>query len=133
MTHRDTKASGALLGVLVLGVAGCGGDVANVTGTASRADGSPLADVRVMARSANGKWFSGVTDAAGQYELGSPETGPGVPAGEYQVSLVEDRGGMESMKPPQFPARYANPSESLLSIKVAAGESKVFDIQVTAN
>jgi hypothetical protein len=126
-------ATGALLAGLILSLAGCGGESAKVTGTVRRADGSPLPDVRVMARSADGKWYSGMTDAAGQYELGSTESGRGVPPGDYQASLVEDRGGMDSMKPPQFPARYGNPSESLLSFSVAAGESKIFDIDVKTN
>jgi hypothetical protein len=133
MISRGTMAISALLGMAALTAVGCGGDLASVTGTAQTADGAPLVGVRVMARSVAGKWFSGTTDEAGRYELGDVEAGPGVPPGDYQVSLVEDRGGMDSMRPPQFPTRYGNPDESRLWITVAAGESQVYDIKTTAN
>ncbi len=133
MIPRGTTAISALLALAALSAAGCGNKLASVSGTARTAEGAPLVGIRVMARSAAGKWFSGTTDDAGRYELGGPKSGPGIPPGDYQVSLVEDRGGMDSTKPPQFPARYGNPDESRLWISVAAGESQVYDITTTIN
>ncbi len=112
-------------------LAGCGGDLAFVAGRASRPDGKPVVGANVIARSeVSGKSVSGVTDSDGHYSLALPESGAGVPPGEYKVAVVENRGMSDNMRPATISAKYSNPDQSGLSFTVVAGDDKVFDIVV---
>ena len=115
-------------------LSGCGGDGrAAVSGRVVRADGSPLAGARVIARSdATGKSANDATDADGQYELGGETPGDGVPPGDYAVIVIEDRGQTDGMRPATIAGKYADPAQSGLAFSVAPGEIKTFDITVDA-
>ena len=131
MTQRF-KAVG--LAVLAALLCGCGGDGrAAVTGRVVRADGSPLAGARVVARSdTTGKSASDSTNAEGRFELGGETPGDGVLPGDYAVIVIEDRGQTDGMRPASIAGKYADPAQSGLAFSVAPGETKTFDITVEA-
>ena len=109
--------------------AGCGGSShAEVHGRVTRHDGTPLAGATVTARSdATGKWARGATDADGHFRLGGAKAGDGIAAGEYYVTVAEDRGDMGQL-PATIPARYERPTQSGLTLNVVEGESKELDL-----
>jgi hypothetical protein len=130
--HRRPIIAALVAASAIASWTGCGGsDRAYVTGTITRADGSPCTNGRIMARSnKTGKWASGVTGADGRYALGVSAAGDGIPPGDYYVTINEVF--TESDKParPTIPAKYADPSLSGLELHLEAGESKTFDIKL---
>jgi hypothetical protein len=114
-----------LVFALVVGLsAGCGGsDRATVTGKLMRQDGSALAGARVIATSSeSGKSAYGATDEQGRFELGVAEQGDGIPPGDYQVVIVEDRGDPDNRRMASIAAKYQGAATSGLRLIVAAGE-----------
>jgi hypothetical protein len=122
-------ASKIVLVALLLAMVGCGGaDTGRVSGTVLKQDGSPLVAARVIARSADsGKSAYGTTDSEGRFELGE-ENGEGIPAGDYDVVVLEDRGDPDSRRPPTIAAKYREPAKSGLRIRVAPGESQQLNL-----
>jgi hypothetical protein len=107
----------------VLVISGCGGsNTGTVRGTVLHADGSPLAGARVVARSAEtGETAYGTTDADGSFELGGA-SGDGVPPGDYDVIVLEDRGDPDSRQALTVAAKYRDPEKSGLAVSVQSGE-----------
>ena len=121
----------ALSAVLFLSTGCSGSHNAEVTGTVTRSDGSPLVNARISARSqGDGKTVYGTTDGEGRYSLSTGDPTAGVPPGDYQVGISEDLGDAEQQKPSTIAAKYVNPSKSGLAFSVAVGEQKTFDIVV---
>jgi hypothetical protein len=108
---------------------GCGGsDRGAVSGTVQLKNGQPLVGARVIASpQAAGKSAYGTTDQQGQFELGVAEAGDGIPAGDYTVVVIEDR-GFDSDRPPSIARKYARPETSGLKLTVEAGQSAELDL-----
>jgi hypothetical protein len=106
-------------------VAGCGAsDRGGVIGTVLQKGGTPLAAARVVARSAEtGLSAYGTTDADGKFVLKGDEQSDGIPAGNYDVVILEDRGDPDARRPPTIAAKYRDPATSGLRLSVEAGES----------
>lgn len=111
--------------VVGLPLAGCGSsDHGRVTGTLLRYDGAPLIGARVIAKSNDtGKSVTGVTDEEGRFELSAGDTRIGIEPGNYYVIIAEDRGPLDSRRPPSIAAKYTQPSQSKIVLDVKAGES----------
>lgn len=118
----------AAISVLV----GCGsGPTGNVEGQVLRADGTPLVNARVTARAQEtGNWASDVTDAEGMFELRTNENSTNIPAGDYQVSVVEDEGDWDHPVKPTIASKYNTPATSGLAFHLDAGEDKILDMKV---
>ena len=114
--------------VLSLAIAGCGNNgLFNVTGQVTATDGSPLSGMNLMLRSEEGGSGWGSTDEEGHFDLGVTGTGGGIPAGEYTVVIVEDRGDPERPNPPRIHRKYHSPNTSGLSLTVPL-ESGAYDL-----
>jgi hypothetical protein len=86
------------------------------------ANGAPLVRARVIARSAEtGKSVYGTSDSSGNFELDGGEEG--IPAGEYDVIVLEDRGDPDARRPLTVAAKYRNHETSGLKVTVEAGET----------
>ncbi len=84
--RRQCFLSGLFGAVLLL--AGCGPSVHTVTGVV-KLDGTPVEGAAVAFMTEDGKLiYSGSTDAGGNFTLSGP-TAPGVPAGNYKVTVVK--------------------------------------------
>jgi hypothetical protein len=119
-----------MLAACLLATFGCGGGGrAEVSGRLRLKNGAPLIGASLIARNdATGKSCYGVTDSEGKYELQTSEPGDGVAPGTYSVSIVEARLDRDAISGPTIAAKYSNPSESGLTLSVAAGESKALDV-----
>jgi hypothetical protein len=107
---------------------GCGGSsTGTVHGTVLHSDGSPLVGARVIARSAAGETAYGTTDANGRFELGAA-SGDGVPPGDYDVIVLEDRGDPDSRQSLTVAAKYRDPEKSGLAVSVQPGESQPLNL-----
>jgi len=129
------KLNSALIGLVAASLAsatfGCSGNVARVSGTVLRKDGSPVSGARVIARSeGTGKTANAETDSSGHYALGIEKMGDGVPPGDYYVIVLEDLGEEHTQRPPTIAAKYAKPSMSGLRFSVKAGEKSTFDMSL---
>jgi Carboxypeptidase regulatory-like domain len=124
----------AILVPLLLLTIGCGKTtVAKVSGTVSRKDGSHLVGARVIARSdETGKSANGLTNAQGEYELGTLEVGDGVAPGDYYVIVLEERGDEINPRPATIAAKYSKAATSGFKFSVQAGEKKTFDMTLDA-
>lgn len=124
--------NGRILWAALLVLAGCGdAGLSKVSGTVLRHDGSPLAGARVVFRAAEtGTSANGMTDSNGNYVLGSMTQGDGISPGEYQVYILEDRGGWDSPKPRTINPIYENAKTSGLTCVVEAGKPTTFDIEL---
>jgi hypothetical protein len=111
---------------------GCGhSDNGTVTGTVLTKDGKPLANARVIARSSeSGKAAYGTTNMSGEFKLGLKQEGDGLPAGEYQLSVFEDRGDSDNKRPPQIAPKYSNAATSGLSVKIEDGKSERLELKL---
>jgi hypothetical protein len=109
----------------LLAVCGCGGsETARVTGTLLHKDGTPVAGARVVARSAEtGKSVYGTAGADGKFELSGGEESDGIPSGNYDVIILEDRGDPDTRRPATVAAKYRDPATSGLKVSVPPGES----------
>jgi hypothetical protein len=116
--------------LLAASLSGCArSDIAKVTGTVTRKDGTPLAKAELVARSnETGKSGNGQTDAQGHYTLTSRDGTGGLPPGDYYVIVAEDLGSISSPRRPTIDGKYANGQTSGLTFSVKAGEKLVFNI-----
>lgn len=121
-------AFGAALAVSV----GCGGGTTGtVEGQVMRSDGTPVVNARVTARAqGTGNWASDVTDEEGSFELLTSEKSANIPAGDYQVSVVEDEGDWDHPTKPTIAAKYNTPAASGLEFNLDAGESKTLELKL---
>jgi hypothetical protein len=126
--RRDRRVAIAVL--VVATVAGCGGsEHGAVTGTLQRRGGAPLVGARVVATSKEtGKSVYGATDEAGHFELSMDENGDGIPPGNYDVIIVENRGDPDNRRPPTIAAKYGDARTSGLQLGVEAGETEQLNI-----
>jgi hypothetical protein len=76
---------------------GCSGK-ANVSGTVSFPDGSPLTQGFVVFES-GGNQVSGVIDTTGRYRMGENGDSKGIKPGEYKVRIISESGGGSDGKP----------------------------------
>jgi hypothetical protein len=120
----------ASFSALCMVIAGCGAsDRGRVSGTVLRKDGTPLATARVIARSTEtGLTVYGTTDSDGKFALSGDEQSDGIPAGDYDVVILEDRGNPDERRPPSIAAKYRDPATSGLTLSVEAGESKELNL-----
>ena len=92
------------------------------------ASGAPLVRARVIARSAEtGKSAYATSDSSGNFELNGGD-GEGMPAGNYDVIVLEDRGDPDARRPMTVAARYRNHETSGLKVTVEAGETSDFNV-----
>lgn len=128
--HRTALATSVLLTASILG---CGSGNAHVAGVLKKADGSPLAGARVIAKVAEGKaWASGVTDAQGKFSLGRERAGDGLEPGTYQVSITEEQKDWDHPTPPSISKKYASPTTSGLNFDATAGSAVNLELTLDA-
>ncbi len=142
MTTRDAAASRysrcwALApwacGVWLVLLAGCSGKFATypVEGRVTDASGAPLAGVQLTWQRIDPPLSAlAITDADGNYRLGTLQAADGAPLGEYRISLVEAETA-DPDAPPQLdiPKRYASFETSGLRYTVEARSNR-YDIQL---
>lgn len=115
-----------------LSISGCGnGGMADVGGTVTRKDGSPVVKARVTARSGvTGAWASAITDQEGRFELITNDEGTRVPAGDYQVTVIEDKGDWDHPNKASISAKYGQPNTSGITFSVEAGDRKDLNLEL---
>lgn len=106
---------------------GCGGKYRTYTvhGQVALQDGTPLDNVEITFQSDDPPiTATAVTDARGNYALGTVREGDGAPAGTYRVAVVEveDLSDPDTVKPPRIAPRYANLHSSGLEVTVPSRE-----------
>jgi hypothetical protein len=114
------------MGVFLCAAIGCSGqESAHVEGTITLKDGKPLVGATITAREkSNGRAVYGYTDGDGHFELKSEGSGSGIPIGEYEVIVVEERGSLDSQRPPTIASKYQNASMSGLELSLKSGEDQ---------
>lgn len=128
-----------LLGFLLLGTVGCGGDsFYPVTGKVTFPDGKPLTIGRVNYDSEKHSAYGQIQED-GTYELTSIEEGDGAPAGTYKVYISgANEGsytggahgeGMFVASGSLIAKEYASPDSTPIT-KEVGGSNEDFDIQV---
>ena len=124
------------LGCLLLAVlaSGCGGkyDTHAVQGKVTLTDGTPLENVQVTFKCQQPPiTATAITEADGNYSLGTVAPGDGAPAGQYRVSVVElsDYEDPDNPKPPRIDRRYGHFKRSGLEFTVPA-EDNNYDIRL---
>ena len=121
-----------LFAVALTGVAASGcskSDRIGVQGRVTRKDGTPLVAAKIAVRSPeSGKSAIGFTDSDGRYQLGTAAVGDGLLPGEYYLTVFEDRGPVEKMRPRTINAKYEAPHLSGLQLSVQPGEPTNYDI-----
>lgn len=125
--HVVTKCWAMWLGVALAFCAGCSEpNTAEVEGTVLKQDGAPLVGAKVIAREkSTGEAVRGDTDANGHFQLKGEETGAEIPAGEYEVLVVEQGGGpSDSYRPPSISPKYQRASSAGLTFRVTPGEDR---------
>jgi hypothetical protein len=115
---------------LVLAISGCGGsERVDVTGRVTRKDGSPVVGAVITFRSpTTGERASGITDSDGHYELGTFTPGEGILPGDYEVTVMEDRGPVTSPRPRTIHPGYETAQTSTLRFTVERGGERQYDI-----
>jgi hypothetical protein len=128
---------GLAVAVLAASAAGCGAtDRATVSGQVKESDGTPVAGALVVARcDETGASGSGETGSDGSYQLGGSQPGDGIAPGNYSVTVLSERKGLQDGgggSAAKVPAKYGSHATSGLSFSVAAGDAKQFDITLNA-
>lgn len=107
------------------------GERGHVTGTLQTHGGTPLPGANVVATSGEtGKSAHGTTDQAGHFELGMAAKGDGIPLGNYNIGIAEDRGDPDNRRPPTIATKYRDPATSGIKLTVSAGESKELNLKL---
>jgi hypothetical protein len=70
-----------------------------------------------------GKSAYGTADSEGRFTLRSDAEEDGVPPGNYDIVVLEDRGDPDSRRRPTIAAKYRDPATSGLKVNVGAGEA----------
>jgi hypothetical protein len=112
-------------------------DTVPVTGVVML-NGQPAAQAEVLFNPKTGRMASGVTDDQGHFSLSTAKPNDGAMPGEYIVTLFEyyppDK--PPKMPPPgqglpsRFPAKYADPGQSPLTVTVALDKKNEFSFEV---
>ncbi len=132
-TGRPDGPRFAYVAVLILSFCGgCGSsERAYVTGNVTRPDGTPLPNAKLVATSADtGQSAAASTDQAGYFEFGTGEQGDGIPAGNYDVVVVEDLGDMDNRHAPTIAARYRDSATSGIKLSVTPGETTELNLKL---
>jgi hypothetical protein len=118
----------SLATVWTITMAGCGAaDTGRARGTVLDSSGDPLVRARIIARSAeSGKSAYATSDSSGSFELDGGEEG--MPAGEYDVIVLEDRGDPDARRPLTVAAKYRSHETSGLKVTVEAGKTTDFNV-----
>ena len=127
------------LAIVAGAVAGCGprpgtDPTANVTGTVTL-DGQPIERVSVAFMPESGRPASGLTDASGNFELSTFDTGDGAVLGKHKVVLSEqisditpapDDPNFATWKrpKPRFPKLYSDPQRTPFTVEVTEEEDE---------
>lgn len=129
--------TGALLTLIALAVAGCGGsglELADVSGKVLL-NGQPLSKGSVVTVPPAGRGSFGILQPDGTFELASGRL-PGAQVGTHKVSIVAfENGGGQGAESQQgkslVPERYNNPESSGLTLEVKSDEenSPVFELK----
>ena len=124
---------GCLAMVLAIVLCGCGGELKtySVRGTVTAHDGKPLEGVQLVWRCADPLVSAtAVTDASGNYRLGTLAAADGAPAGEYEIAITEPQGDDPDAPPPnRIHPHYAKFETSGLRFTVEPRSNR-FDIQL---
>ena len=118
--------------VLVVAFAGCSRYVTYpVEGRVTFPDGSPAANCRVTLEGGDPLISAtGVTDADGNFSLGTVSESDGVPVGKYRVVVVDPPPFSPQTKPlPEVALKHASFETSGLEVTVQRGPNRL-DIQV---
>lgn len=139
MYRGDVRIVGCFCVALL--AAGCGSGRSTKThpvkGTVTY-QGQPLPEVVVSFYPEQGRPAAGMTDAQGAFSLSTFDPKDGAPAGFYKVAINEpapDRAegdySVPPEKPPRFPVKYTNPSESELvaEVKPSSDNDFKFDLK----
>jgi hypothetical protein len=142
---RFSAATGLVLSVCFVGCAGSGDNppTSEVTGVVTY-QGTPLSSVTVTFMPQNGRPAMGITDEQGQYVLSTFEENDGALPGTHSVTITnysqefdpmpgtpEYEEAQKNPKPPRFPARYSDPTQSDLTAEVKPGEENEFPFDLT--
>jgi hypothetical protein len=114
------------MSILLCAAFGCSGqESANVEGTVTLKDGKPLVGAMITARAkSNGRAVYGYTDGDGHFELKAEGSARGIALGDYEVIVIEERGSLDSQRPPTIASKYQNASTSGLELSVKSGEDQ---------
>jgi hypothetical protein len=114
------------MGVFLCATIGCSGqESAHVEGTITLKDGKPLVGATITARAkSNGRAVYGYTDGDGHFDLKAEGSARGIPLGDYEVIVIEERGSLDSQRPPTIANKYQNASTSGLELSVKSGEEQ---------
>lgn len=118
MQTYSAKLNAFAVAIVAIAIAGCGkSDKGAVRGTLLRQDGTPLAGARVVAREQDsGVTAYGTTDANGYFQFRDD-----ISPGNYNISILEDRGSPDSPRSMSIAAKYQDPSKSGVTATVEAG------------
>ena len=105
--------------------AGCSrSERGSVSGTLVHKDGSPLAMARVVAHSKDtGATAYGTTDKDGYFKISE-----GLSPGDYDVNILEDRGGPDDRRPAKIASKYRDPAKSGLSVNIQSGSNATLNL-----
>jgi hypothetical protein len=126
----------AILAAALLGFAGCGSDLVDVSGTVTF-DGTPLTSGRVVFQSPGKPMAVGELGPGGHYTV-KTGTQHGIPPGDYTVTVSSYELGQSTGRgnPPPArlvtPAKYNNAKTSDLAAAVRP-DNKTFDFSLTAD
>ena len=123
---------GLLTASLMSTTFGCSrSNVAHVSGTVLRKDGTPVSGAHVIARSdETGKTANGQTDSSGHYELDIQNAGDVASPGDYYVIVIEELGDENTRRSATIAGKYAKSSTSGLKFTARAGENTAFDMSL---
>jgi hypothetical protein len=131
VTVQGRSRCGRLVAIAAMAaVSGCSqGERSYIAGRLLLKDGTPLVGARITARAdKSGQWATGASDAEGRFELSAGDGSEGIPPGEYYVTIVENRGGMEGARPATIHEKYASPAASGIAVSLKNGESAELEL-----
>jgi hypothetical protein len=116
-----------LAATAALAFTGCGkSDRGSVSGKLVHKDGSPVAMARVVAHSKDtGATAYGTTDKDGYFRISD-----GLAPGDYDVNILEDRGGPDDRRPATIGSKYRDPAKSGLSVSVQGGRDATLNLSL---
>lgn len=136
MLERPTRRMRMHYGFMLLlpVMTGCSSsDRATVTGSVHLQDGSPLVGARVVGTSqSTGKTVYATTNQEGRFTLTAGNADEGIPAGDYEVAIIENIGRGDTDQPVRrkVPRKYSNVATSGLSFSVESSEHKTLDLSL---
>lgn len=141
-----------LAGALVVGCGQSGPNITLVPASGKlTANGQPLANVAVGLHGDAPRIVTGITNASGEFVLGTFKPGDGAPPGRYRVTLAPgpaqvadegrpvtmeealERGGQaQPVQSPavQIPEIYRDPKTTPLEVEIKAGEKNYLELKI---